>query len=66
MAHDGRLADPLCNLAHQPADQQHKRDLGDEQRLRSTARNALRSERRNGFERGCRAEQRDNANQATV
>jgi len=56
----------LCNLAHQPADQQQKRDLGDEQRLRSTARNALRSERRNGFERGCRAEQRDNANQATV
>ena len=37
--------------------------MGDEQRLRSTARNALRSERRNGFERGCRAEQRDNANQ---
>jgi len=31
-----------------------------------TTRNALRSERRNGFERGCRAEQRDNANQATV
>jgi hypothetical protein len=62
LTHDRRLADALREFAHQPPDQKQQRKLGDEQRLRSTARTALRGERWNGFDRGCRAEQRENGN----
>jgi hypothetical protein len=51
LAHDRGLADALRQLAHQSSDQQQKRELGDEKRLRRTARTALGGERWNDFDR---------------